>query len=154
MQTNPKFTHFFRKIQMNIMLRPQNPSKFCFYSAKLSQKNFVNLMGLPTFYLDSWNYLRKNKYKKDKFYIQAIFSVVKHRLNYCFGKIQGYILCIWIIFPSPLPKESFFPQNLRPRRLRGGCRGGSPLLRNFRSFKLKRWVFTPFEELLASLEGL
>ena len=51
------------------------PQKFCGNSAKLSRKNFVNLMWLPTFYLDSWNYLRKNKYSKDKFYIQAILSV-------------------------------------------------------------------------------
>ena len=36
---------FFHKSFAGI---PQN-----FYSAKLLQKNFVNLMGLPTFYLDS-----------------------------------------------------------------------------------------------------
>ena len=29
------------------------PQKFCGNSAKLSRKNFVNVMGLPTFYLHS-----------------------------------------------------------------------------------------------------
>jgi len=67
---------------------PQNPSKFCFSSAKLSRKNFVNLMGLPTFYLDSWNYFRENKYRKDKFYISNTFCCLRHRLNYC---LQRYL---------------------------------------------------------------
>ena len=49
---------------------PQNPSKFCFSSAKVLREF------RKTFYLDSWNYWRKNKYRKDKFYILAILSVV------------------------------------------------------------------------------
>ena len=55
----------------NLKSWPQNLSKFCFFPPKfcgnpagVSRKNFVSLMGLPTFYLDSWNYLRKNKYRK------------------------------------------------------------------------------------------
>ena len=32
---------------------PQNPSKFCGNVAEIPRKNFLILMGLPTFYLDS-----------------------------------------------------------------------------------------------------
>ena len=57
-----------KRLQTNS--RPENPSfvflsqKFCGNVAGIPRKNFAILMGLPTFYLDSWNYLRKNKYRK------------------------------------------------------------------------------------------
>ena len=44
---------------------PQNRREFCFVFfvgmnvARIPQKNYVILMGLPTFYLDSWNYWKK-----------------------------------------------------------------------------------------------
>ena len=63
------FTLSDLKTQASFVFLPQ---KFCGNFAKLSRKNFVILMGLPTFYLDSWYYLWKNKYRKDKFYLQAI----------------------------------------------------------------------------------
>ena len=54
------------------LLQPPKLKSFFFRGnvAGIPRKNFVILMGLPTFYLDSWNYLRKiNKYRKDKFHL-------------------------------------------------------------------------------------
>ena len=47
--------------------RPQNPRKCCFSSAGRPRMNFVISMGLPNFFLDSWNCLRKNNYMNDQF---------------------------------------------------------------------------------------
>ena len=62
-------TSFLQKDDKRIAASKTEESFFCGNVAGIPRKNFVILIGLPTFYLDSWNYLRKNKYRKDKFHL-------------------------------------------------------------------------------------
>ena len=64
------------------------PQKFCGKSAKLSRKNFIILMGLPTFYLDSWYYLRKKiNTEKINFTDKQYFLLHKTSIKLLFWKL-------------------------------------------------------------------